>query len=529
MASGKQRKSLSIEDKLKIIKESASNSQRQLAISFGVGKSQVQRVLKRKAEIIEEFERNGNLKRKRLCVTGEFDDVDQLTWTWFELARSKNTPVSGPMIQEQARKFAVRLDKPQFSASNGWLARFKNRHNIVGSTLTGERASVEPATVESWVLERLPEIVSGYAACDVYNMDETGLLFRALPDKSLSVKGRDCAGGKKSKDRLTVALCVNALGEFETPPVIGRSLRPRCFKSLQLHQLPVAWVANKKAWMTRDIFDPWIRRFNGKMSSQGRKVLLFLDNASSHSHNLDLSNVKIQFLPANTTSVLQPLDLGKIQNMKCHYRSQILRSVLSKIDLSASATEIAKSITVLDACHWIKTAVSKINPETVQKCFHKAGFEFQQEDTFSGDTSQANPSDETHGLEEILSLAVSTLDLADPLSSQSYANIDDDIQTTDALEDGWEDGLVEDFLAAREKTVEVDEEGEEDVTEIFPEISTYPDAIKCANDLKQFAVLKGLDSILSDVLSIQRKLEDASFRQRQSAKQTSIDSYCQRL
>ena len=89
--------------------------------------------------------------------------------------------------------------------------------------------------------------------------------------------------------------------------------------------------------------------------------------------------------------------------------------------------------------------------------------------------------------------------------------------------------MVEDFLAAREKTVEVDEEGEEDVTEIFPEISTYPDAIKCANDLKQFAVLKGLDSILSDVLSIQRKLEDASFRQRQSAKQTSIDSYCQRL
>ena len=69
-------------------------------------------------------------------------------------------------------------------------------------------------------------------------MAETGLFFRALPDKSLVVKGSDHAGGNKSKERLTVALCVSASGEIEKPLVIGKSLKPRCFKSVDTKKLP---------------------------------------------------------------------------------------------------------------------------------------------------------------------------------------------------------------------------------------------------------------------------------------------------
>ena len=46
------------------------------------------------------------------------------------------------------------------------------------------------------------------------------------------VRGSDCAGGKKSKEHLTVALCASASGEIENPLVIGKSLKPRCFKYL---------------------------------------------------------------------------------------------------------------------------------------------------------------------------------------------------------------------------------------------------------------------------------------------------------
>ena len=59
-----------------------------------------------------------------------------------------------------------------------------------------------------------------------------------------------------------------------------------------------------------------------------------MDNSGCHPEVLagKFSNIEICFLPANTTSKLQPLDLGVIQNFKVHYRYLFLRYVLSKID-----------------------------------------------------------------------------------------------------------------------------------------------------------------------------------------------------
>ena len=80
-----------------------------------------------------------------------------------------------------------------FRASNCWLSRFKFRRNISAATLSGERASVDLLTVESW-RDSLPLITKDFAVRDVFNIS---FFYSALPDKSLVVKGSDCAGGKK--------------------------------------------------------------------------------------------------------------------------------------------------------------------------------------------------------------------------------------------------------------------------------------------------------------------------------------------
>ena len=81
--------------------------------------------------------------------------------------------------------------------------------------------------VNDW-FERLPDILTEFRPEDIYNCDETGLFFRALPDKTLALKSEDAKGGKLAKERLTVLLCASATGEKEIPLVILKSLDREC-------------------------------------------------------------------------------------------------------------------------------------------------------------------------------------------------------------------------------------------------------------------------------------------------------------
>ena len=143
-------------------------------------------------------------------------------------------PVNGPMLQEEALEISKQLDSAnfeQFKASSGWLEKSKATYGIVNCLVEGESGEVQEQTIESW-MERLREICIGYRLQDIWNMDETGCFFRALPDKTFSERGKRCKGGKSSKQRVTVAFFVNAAGEKESDPVvIWRSKAPRCFKS----------------------------------------------------------------------------------------------------------------------------------------------------------------------------------------------------------------------------------------------------------------------------------------------------------
>ena len=265
----KKRKVLTLDERVKVIKllESGKSS-RILAEHLGVGRTQIQQTLKRKAELMSDYENNANPDSKRQRRATGNEDINELTWRWFQDASARRAHLSGPIIQEKAR-IAESLENSVFKASNGWLDSFLRRHNI-DETMSDERGDVDNSVCEDWI-KKLLEICEGYEPKDIFNMDETGVFYRAGTRSTFVVKGSDCVGGKRSKERITVALTMSMTGEKLKPLVIAKSRQPRCFKGIDSSKLPVHYKFNKKSWMKSSIFEVWIKTVDRQMKRERKK------------------------------------------------------------------------------------------------------------------------------------------------------------------------------------------------------------------------------------------------------------------
>lgn len=223
----------------------------------------------------------------------------------------------------------------------------------------------------------MSELLEGYKPCDIFNVDETALFYKCMPDKTLTFKNEKCNGGKHSKERLTLLLAVNMTGTDKLKPlIIGKSKKPRCFAGVK--SFPVDYTANKKAWMTSELFAEWLLRIDKQMKIQKRKILLFIDNCPAHNIIPTCQAVKVKFLPPNTTSKSQPLDQGIIKTFKTLYRKEIVRKIISDMDDEKSTV-----IEILQAMRIVDKTWRNVTTTTIVNCFRSCGFvlEAEKDDT----------------------------------------------------------------------------------------------------------------------------------------------------
>ena len=142
---------------------------RQLAEMFNIGKTAPANIIKNEGSIRKEYE---DLKRKR---KGQFNDINEILYEWFKKCCAENIYPDGPIFKEEAMEIKKRLDKVEFknfTASNGWLEKWKISYGVRESKVNGEAGEVAEYTVSLWI-ERLVELTRGNKPADIWNMDET--------------------------------------------------------------------------------------------------------------------------------------------------------------------------------------------------------------------------------------------------------------------------------------------------------------------------------------------------------------------
>ncbi len=217
------------------------------------------------------------------------------------------------------------------------------------------------------------------------------------------------------------------------------------------------------------------------MQIENWKALIILNNAPCHPE-MELSNVKLVFLPPNTTARTQLLDSRIIRNFKVKYRKMFLEFFLSHEDVTTLVDAI-KKVNVGDVVDWVSQSWDQVIASTIKNCFRKA--------SLNEDAVELEQDDRpTQDQEEMFHLARAVR------IEVEEETIIEDIPAFDTLDDGWEEAI----LSAPQVELEIEEEE----LEILLPKPTVAKALKTLQILSDFTIVEQLDEV-TPLLSQMRK------------------------
>ncbi|XP_060768610.1 tigger transposable element-derived protein 1-like [Neoarius graeffei] len=377
---------------------------------------------------------------------------------------AKEVSIEEEETEEEARPSSSSSSSPSkgFLASKGWFYWFQERYGLTSAVLHGEKASTDTEEAAKYP-EKWRKIIrdGGYRPEQVFNMDETGLYWKKMPSRTYIMKEEARAPGfKAQKDRITLLMCGNAAGHMLKPGLIYKSANPRALKNKNKNALPVYWMHNKKAWVTKVLTSNWfmqsfIPQVKEYLNDLGLefKVLLLLDNARGHPADLYYDGVKIEFLPPNTTSLLQPMDQGVIRAFKALYTRNAHQHLVSEMDANSDFTlkDYWKKFTITTCLTIIGQALKDMKKQTLNSCWKKLWPEVVN------DYEGFSPSEIQHSA---INRAVI---LAQHLGGEGFDDITEEEVGT--LIDAHGDPLTDQDLEELTKSASEDEDGDKDEPE----------------------------------------------------------------
>ncbi|XP_070582411.1 homocysteine-responsive endoplasmic reticulum-resident ubiquitin-like domain member 2 protein isoform X1 [Erythrolamprus reginae] len=415
----KTRKMLTIKEKIELLDMlKAGRSNVDVDRHYGINKSTVRYIRKDEKKIRQTSQITFNNAAKRMVTprNKRLMKMEAALSVWVQDCRKKSIALDTNTIRTKAQQLYNRLEDteggdadegnpdegagdsedPQpstssassapatFTSSKGWFYKFQRRYGLKSVSLHGEAASADTGAAENFVRRTFKDLIAegGYLPEQVFNMDETGLFWKRMPSRTFLMQDEAKAPGFKAmKDRVTLIMCGNAAGFLLKPGLIYKSRNPRALKNRNKNALPVYWMHNPKAWITKPLTRDWfhqcfIPQVQVYLAAKGLdfKVLLLMDNAGGHddlAHEHDV--VEVEFLPPNTTSLIQPMDQGIIRAFKALYTRNSLASIVEAMDADENFTLKAywRQYTIASCLKNIQSALMDMKSQTMNACWRK--------------------------------------------------------------------------------------------------------------------------------------------------------------
>ncbi|XP_062887428.1 general transcription factor II-I-like isoform X3 [Mobula hypostoma] len=296
------------------------------------------------------------------------EKMESLLLEWIDGCTKRGAPLSYLILKEKSVSLFNKLKqkalddgdesvaKVEFKGSHGWFDRFLRRGQLHSLKVTGESASADTEAAEKFP-EELKEIITegGYSYKQVFTCDETAICWKKLPSKTfISIEEKQAKGHRASKDRFTLMPIINATGDAVLRPLlVYHSENPRALKGVDKNILPVVFRSHPSGRNTQVIFSeymsgyvsPFVEKYCRENNLDNR-CLVIVDNCVAHPPGITEygGNVRVVFLPPNTTSLLQPCDQGLIATIKAYYLQNVMHFIVSTIDRKGNSEASLREI-----------------------------------------------------------------------------------------------------------------------------------------------------------------------------------------
>ncbi len=262
---------------------------------------------------------------------------------------------------------------PNFTASRGFVYRFKNRHRFSSRRCHLKRRPMITERVNLHFINNLKSIFTSRTFSPHYflNADETSW---QITPKNISVwhpRGRDhvvryCKCNEKQV--ISVMAAIAADGSKLPLQFIAKGETEGCIASQIGDVYPHYATYSKNGWTTEETFITFlniVREYYG--FDDPNTITLVVDSYSAHktikvketAHNL---RIMLIYIPPGATDMFQPLDVGIFGQLK-RFAAQLFRQRYKN--------DPEKERRKTDACSDLLCAWERVTPETIRKAFRR--------------------------------------------------------------------------------------------------------------------------------------------------------------